>query len=59
MREENKYAVIHTPGAFGNFVAYLVDCYQQKKLLPSPFVESGASHARIAKTKSIDMVIPG
>jgi len=59
MREENKYAVIHTPGAFGNFVAYLVDCYQQKKLLPSPFVESGASHARIVETISIDMVIPG
>ena len=59
MREENKYAVIHTPGSFGNFVAYLVDCHQQKKLLPSPFVESGAAHARIVETKSIDMVIPG
>jgi len=59
MREENKYAVIHTPGAVGNFVAYLVDCYQQKKLLPSPFVKSGASHARSVETISIDMVIPG
>jgi hypothetical protein len=55
----NDYLVIHTPGAFGNFVAHLVDCHKKKKLLPSPFVGSGASHARIAETKAMDMVIPG
>lgn len=59
MRKENKYAVIHTPGAFGNFTAYLVDCHRQKKILPSPFVASGASHARVKGTSAIDMVIPG
>lgn len=54
------YLVIHTPGAFGNFIGYLVDCHACGTLLPSPFVESGASHKRTgAKTQSWDMVIPG
>jgi hypothetical protein len=53
------YLVIHTPGAFGNFIAYLVDCHLQKMLLPSPFVESGAAHSRKEITMSMDMVIPG
>lgn len=55
----NDYLVIHTPGAFGNFLAYLIDCHQHKTLLPSPFIKSGASHARIRYTTSFDMVIPG
>lgn len=53
------YLVLHTPGAFGNFIAHLIDCHQSNKLLPSPFVLSGASHNRQGSTKSLDMVIPG
>jgi len=57
----NNYLVIHTPGAFGNFMGHLIDCHKQKKLLPqSPFVESGASHRRNNNiTRSIDMAVPG
>ncbi len=51
--------MIHTPGAFGNFVAHLVDSHKQKKLLPNPFVASGAAHARISGTRAMDMVVPG
>jgi len=54
------YLVVHTPGAFGNFIGYLIDCHQQDTLLPPPFVESGAAHNRTTKvTESLDMVIPG
>ena len=55
----NQYLVIHTPGAFGNFIAHLIDCHRSNKLLPSPFVASGASHNRQRSTKNLDMVIPG
>ena len=53
------YLVVHTPGAFGNFIAHLIDCYQSNKLLPLPFVSSGASHNRHGPTQSLDMVTPG
>jgi hypothetical protein len=52
----DQYLVVHTPGAFGNFIAHLIDCHQSNKLLPLPFVDSGASHNRYNLTKSIDMV---
>ena len=53
------FLVIHTPGAFGNFLGYIVDCHLAEKLLPSPFVESGASHDRPnEKTQSFDLVVP-
>ena len=55
---ENSFYIIHTPGAFGNFLAYIFDCYQQKKVLPSPFVSGGASHNREKSTESFDMVLP-
>jgi len=52
------FLVVHTPGAFGNFLGYLVDCHLAEKLLPSPFIHSGASHARINKnTQSLDLVV--
>ena len=53
------YLVVHTPGAFGNFIAHLIDWHQSNKLLPLPFVPSGASHNRHGHTQSLDMVIPG
>jgi hypothetical protein len=53
------FLVVHTPGAFGNFLGYIVDCHLAEKLLPSPFVESGASHDRPnEKTQSFDLVVP-
>ena len=53
------FLVIHTPGAFGNFLGHIVDCHLAEKLLPSPFVESGASHDRPnSKTQSFDLVVP-
>ena len=41
-----QYKVYYTPGAFGNFLGYLIDCYNNEKLLPSPFLPSGSSHGR-------------
>ena len=53
------FLVVHTPGAFGNFLGYIIDCHSAEKLLPSPFVESGASHDRPnEKTQSFDLVVP-
>jgi hypothetical protein len=53
------FLVVHTPGAFGNFLGYIIDCYSAEKLLPSPFVHSGASHNRInKKTQSFDLTAP-
>ena len=51
---------MHTPGAFGRFITYLIDCHQQNCVLPSPFVESGASHARryLNESLTLDMVFP-
>ena len=50
-------SVYHTPGAFGNFVAYLVDCHEQGRLLEDPFTGSGSSHNRSGPTKSLDIVL--
>ena len=55
----DQYLVVHTPGAFGNFVAYLIDCHKARQILPSPFVVSGASHNRQIFTTSLDLVLPG
>ena len=53
------FTVVHTPGAFGNFVGYIFDCHLAEKLLPLPFVKSGASHDRQnEKTQSFDLVVP-
>lgn len=53
------FLVVHTPGAFGNFLGHIIDCHSAEKLLPSPFVESGASHDRPnSKTQSFDLVAP-
>ena len=41
-----KIKVYYTPGAFGNFLGYLIDCYNNKKLLPSPLLPAGSSHGR-------------
>ena len=49
-----KIKVYYTPGAFGNFLGYLIDSYSEKKLLPSPLVSAGSSHGRadaLHKTK--------
>lgn len=55
-----EYQIIHTPGAFGNFIGYLVDCHRSNVLLPTPFVRSGSSHNRHHdQTDSLDLVIPG
>lgn len=55
------YLVIHTPGAFGNFISYLVDCHKAGHMLASPFNEAGSSHQRHGedRTRSIDVVVPG
>ena len=50
-------SVFHTPGSFGNYVAFLLDCKQNGKLLESPFTESGSSHYRKVSTKSYDIVL--
>jgi len=43
---DKEFLVIHTPGAFGNFMAWLIDCYRAGKMLPEPFNGCGASHDR-------------
>jgi len=55
------FLVLHTPGAFGNFVGFLIDCHMAGKILPEPFVESGASHNKNigGTTPCMDVVIPG
>lgn len=54
------FLVLHTPGAFGNFIGYLIDCHKSGKLLPPPFNVAGSSHSRVdAQTKSYDVVVPG
>ena len=55
----SRYLVVYTPGTFGNFVAYLIDCHRAKQILPSPFVSSGASHNRQILTTSLNLVEPG
>ena len=58
---DKDFLVIHTPGAFGNYVAYLIDSHIKGEMLPAPFVDSGASHNRGDKeiTYAMDVVIPG
>jgi hypothetical protein len=53
-----KYHVVHTPGTFGNFLAWLIDCYQNKEIKDSPFLGSGNSHGRTKTTTSWDIVMP-
>ena len=53
-----KYHVVHTPGTFGNFFAWLIDCYQSKEIKDSPFLGSGNSHGRKKTTMSWDIVMP-
>jgi hypothetical protein len=56
------FLVIYTPGAFGNFIGYIIDCHLAEKLLPSPFVKSGASHFRPgqdSRTQTVDLVQSG
>jgi len=54
-----KYLVVHTPGAFGNFLSWIIDCYLVKKVEESPFLESGNSHGRKwSGTVSWDIVMP-
>ena len=51
--------VYYTPGAFGNFLGYLIDCYNYKKILPSPLVPAGSSHGRkFHKYKNKTLVYP-
>jgi len=54
----SNYTVVFTPGAFGNFLSYLLDCYQTKEILPSPFESTGASHARTGSTLCSNLVSP-
>jgi len=58
---DRDFLVIHTPGAFGNYVAYLIDCHIKGTMLPAPFVDTGASHNRGDKkmTPAMDVVVPG
>ena len=58
---DKDFLVLHTPGAFGNFIGYLIDCHKAGKMLPEPFVESGASHDRKRDgfTPNMDVEIPG
>lgn len=49
--------VFHTPGSFGNYVAYLLDCKQVGHVRQSPFTASGSSHLRSGATKSYDIVL--
>lgn len=60
MNKKN-FLVVHTPGSFGNFIAYLIDCHKAKTILQNPFLQSGASHARPKQgaTVSLDIVDTG
>lgn len=49
--------IFHTPGAFGNYLAFLIDSKNSGELLGSPFTESGSSHARKETTVSCDIVL--
>ncbi len=54
----NKFAVVFTPGSFGHYVAYILDCYQKEKVLSAPFVAGGASHNRERNVKVFDYFAP-
>jgi hypothetical protein len=49
--------VFHTPGAFGNYLAHLLDCHRQGTMLDDPFTGSGSSHNRNGSTRSMDIVL--
>jgi glutaredoxin-related protein len=53
-----KYHVVHTPGTFGNFLAWLIDCYHDNEIKKSPFLSTGNSHGREVNTISWDIVLP-
>lgn len=53
----NKHIIYHTPGAFGNFLAYIIDSHQAGEMLPNPFTSSGNSHQRKCITQSKDIVL--
>jgi hypothetical protein len=49
--------VFHTPGAFGNYLAFLIDSKNKGKIISDPFTESGSSHHRKKITISHDIVL--
>ena len=49
--------VFHTPGSFGNYISYLLDCKENGSLLDAPFTSSGSSHKRKGNTQSYDIVL--
>ena len=49
--------IFHTPGAFGNYLAFLIDSKNNGELLAGPFTESGSSHFRKEITASHDIVL--
>jgi len=48
-----QYKVLHTTGAFGNFIAYLIDSHVAGQLLSSPFNASGSSDSRNTPTENL------
>ena len=61
---DKTFLVVHTPGTFGSFLAWSIDCYKEKKILQSPFLASGNSHGHnIENEKQIgtiswDIILP-
>jgi hypothetical protein len=49
--------IFHTPGSFGNYLAFLIDSKNNGKLLDDPFTASGSSHNREKTTRSYDIVL--
>lgn len=54
---DKQFLVVHTPGTFGSFLAWAIDCYKEKKILPAPFMPSGNSHAHKG-TPAWDIILP-
>ena len=52
-----KSRIFHTPGAFGNYVAFLIDCKTKGEIYKNPFTASGSSHQRAVLTESCDIVL--
>jgi len=48
-----QYKVLHTTGAFGNFIAYLIDSHVAGNLLPNPLNASGSSDDRKIFTENL------
>ena len=53
-----KYLIVHTPGTFGNFLAWLVDCHQTGHVLSEPFGSTGNSHSGNVQTPAWDIIVP-